>query len=151
MRIDPPQSANRPTTILGDWHANLLLWRPQLIHCINDRSLLSVLVPARESAVFPVRLQSALGTLLVRLGVPIEAVELEVGAMSEFVLAPTNNRSVLGCMRDSELALAYAIESGRFGTLEELEWHLTDHIHSSSDYRHPGELAAELLSRGGLR
>jgi hypothetical protein len=146
MRIDPSPSNANPTTLLGDWHVNLLLWRPQLIHCMNDRSLLSVLVPAREAAIFPSRLSDALRHLLLRLGVSSEVAGYEHEAMSEFVVAPTNNRSILGCMRDAELALAYAVESGRYPSLEELQWHLTEHIHRPTGYRYPGELAVELLA-----
>ena len=64
-------------------------------------------------------------------------------AMSKFVVAPSNNRSILGCMRDAELALAYAVESGRYPSLEDLQWHLTEHIHRPTGYR---ELAVELLA-----
>jgi hypothetical protein len=80
------------------------------------------------------------------LGVAREAAEFEIAAMSQTIVAPTSSRSILGCMRDAELALAYAIDSGRCATIDELQWHLTDHIHSPTGYRHPGELAAELLS-----
>jgi hypothetical protein len=146
MRVDPPQSHSAPTTALGDWHVNLLLWRPQLIHCMNDRSLLSVLLPARDGAAFPSRLKPALRALLLRLGVSLEEANSEVGEMNEVVVAPTSNRSILGCMRDAELALAYAIDSGRYATLDELQWHLTEHIHGPTGYRYPGEFAAELLS-----
>ena len=146
MRIDPSQSRTPPTTALGDWHVNLLVWQPQLIHCMNDRSLLSVLLSARDSSSFPARLQFALRQLLVRLGASSDAANSEVGEMNEFVFAPTNNRSILGCMRDAELALAYDIESGRYATLDELQWRLTEHIHEPTDYRHPGEFAVELLS-----
>src|SRR5216683_1461975 len=85
-----PSSVKTPTTRLGDWHANLYLWRPQLIHCMNDRSTLSVLLAAKDSASFPVRLRVALSRLLLRLGAPRNAVEAEVAAMEEFSLAPTN-------------------------------------------------------------
>ena len=47
-------------------------------------------------------------------------------AMSSVVLAPTNNRRILGCMRDAETALEYAIHSGRYASLEDLQWYLTD-------------------------
>ena len=146
MRLEPSPSNAAPTTLLGDWHVNLLLWHPQLIHCMNDRTLLSVLLPARESATFPSRLSTALRSLLLRLGASSEVVAHEIEAMNEFAVAPTNNRSILGCMRDAELALAYAIESGHYSSLEELQWHLTAHIHSPTGYRHPGELAVELLA-----
>lgn len=146
MRVDPPRSAQPPTTVLGDWHANLLVWRPQLIHCMSDRALLSVLIPARDSTSFPGRLRVELERLLDRLGVPARARNAEIKAMSSFEFAPTNNRSVLGCMRDTELSLASAMESGRFLTLDQLQWYLTDHIHEPTGYRHPGEFAAELFA-----
>ena len=146
MSVDPSPSKAAPTTLLGDWHVNLLLLRPQLIHCMNDRSLLSVLLLARESATFPSRLPDAVRRLLLRLGVSPEVAGYEHEAMNEFVIAPTNNRSILGCMRDAELAVAYAVESGRYPLLEELQWHLTEHIHQPTGYRYPGELAVELLA-----
>src|SRR4029077_21257274 len=77
MRVDRPQSNTAPTTVLGDWHVNLLLWRPQLIHCMSDRSLLSVLLPAREAATFPNRLFRALLRLLRQLGVSPESAACE--------------------------------------------------------------------------
>lgn len=146
MGVDPPQSTIAPTTVLGDGHANLLLWRPQVIHCMNDRSLLSVPLPARASATFPSRLWVALQHLLLRLGVSRQAAESEAAAMNQFVVAPTNNRSTLGCMRDAEIALRHTIDSGRYSTFEQLQWYLTEHIHGPTGYRRPGELAAELLA-----
>jgi hypothetical protein len=114
---------------------------------MNDRSLLSLLLPALDSATFPRRLAPVLRSLLLRLGVPSDAAEAEAMALDDFAIAPSNNRSVLGCMRDAEFALASAIESGQYSSLEELQWYLTDHIHQPTGYRHPGELAAELLSK----
>jgi hypothetical protein len=67
--------------------------------------------------------------------------------MNEVVIAPTNNRSILGCMRDATLALEYAVESGQHSSLEELEMRLTTHIHGPTGYSRPGELAVELLSK----
>jgi len=113
---------------------------------MNDRSLLSVLLFARDSVAFPLRLSATLRSLLLRLDVPGDIVAFETQAMSESVIAPTNNRSVLGCMRDAELALDFALESGRFASLEELQWELTEHIHRPTDYRYPRELAVELLA-----
>jgi hypothetical protein len=113
---------------------------------MSDRSLLSVLLPARDAAAFPSRLKPALRQLLLRLGLSLEVADSEIAEMNNFVVAPTSNRSVLGCMRDAELALAYTIESGRYATLEELQWFLTEHIHGPTNYRHPGELAFELLA-----
>lgn len=114
---------------------------------MNDRSTLSVLVPAKDGATFPNRLRCGLARLLLKLGVAPEVVEAEVTGMREVAIAPTNNRSILGCMRDATLALEYAVESGQHLSLEELEMRLTTHIHGPTGYARPGELAIELLSK----
>ncbi len=85
---------------------------------------------------------------MLELGVPRKIVEDELTSMGQFVLAPTNNRSVLGCMRDVELALKYMIASGRFQSIGQLQMHLTQHIHRPTGYQTPGELALELLTIG---
>ena len=69
--------------------------------------------------------------------------------MGEFSLAATNSRSILGCMNDAAFALQYAIESGKFRSLEDLEMYLTRHIHGPTGHIPPGELAIELLAKAG--
>jgi hypothetical protein len=49
-------------------------------------------------------------------------------------------------MRDAEYALEHGAASQPSASIEQLEWSLTDHIHGPTGYRHPGELAAELLT-----
>ncbi len=114
---------------------------------MNDRSILSVLVTAKDGATFPNRMRFGLARLLLRLGVAPDIVEAEVNEMGEVAIAPTNNRSILGCMRDATLALEYAAESGQSASLEELEMRLTRHIHGPTGYARPGELAVEVLTK----
>lgn len=69
--------------------------------------------------------------------------------MSQIVLAPSNNRSILGCMRDAEVALDLMAHSEKCCSIDELEMHLTEHIHKpkgSPVYQHPGELAVALVT-----
>jgi len=50
----------QPTTVLGDWYANLVYSRPhQLVLCLNERSLLAVLVSAREGKSLDARFREA--------------------------------------------------------------------------------------------
>ena len=59
--------AAESTTALGDWYANLLsIRRARLVLLVSDRSLLSVLVPARDWGNFTQRLRLALSDLLSR-------------------------------------------------------------------------------------
>ncbi len=136
-----------PTTVLGDWYANLIYARPQqLVLCMNERSLLLVLVPAREGQSLPNRFRASALSLLHRIGVPSRSVEAEASAMSEINLGPTANRRVVGCMREAAFALSLEFESRRFKTVEEIEDYFCEYIYSPTDYRHPGELAVELFS-----
>ena len=88
-----------PTTVLGDWYANLIFARPQqLALCINERSLLVVILPARGFKSVAPRFGAQVGSLLVRIGVPAAAVAAEEQAMQEFRFGPTANRWVLRCL-----------------------------------------------------
>jgi hypothetical protein len=116
---------------------------------MSDRSTLSVLLEAREAVSFPKRLTVRLGELLESLGASLESIDQELNRMSPAILAPSNNRSILGCMRDAELAVEYLIYAEQYGSVRELETHLTNHIHKpkgSADYQFPGELAVKLVS-----
>jgi hypothetical protein len=45
----PSSEAVEPSTVLGDWYANLLHLRPQqLVLAMSERRLLCVVVPARR-------------------------------------------------------------------------------------------------------
>ncbi len=52
-------ATHAPTTILGDWYANLIYARPrQIVLCMNERSLLLVLVAAQEGKSLPNRFRA---------------------------------------------------------------------------------------------
>lgn len=135
------------TTVLGDWYANLIYARPhQLVLCMNERSLLLVLVAAQEGKTLPIRFREAVLALLHRIGVPSGSIEAEAHAMREIGLGPTANRRIVGCMREAAFALSLEFESRRFQTVEAIEDYFCEYIYSTTGYRHPGELAVELFS-----
>ena len=90
-----------PTTRLGDWYANLLFTRRRrLIICVSELSLLPVFVDARNPSSFTSRLQTAVGTMLGRVGLLSDQVACELAEMDQPGIGPTANRSVLGSMND---------------------------------------------------
>ena len=101
-----------PTTVLGDWFCTALNHRSRrLILGVAERSLLSVVVPAKEFGTFPRRFVQAARRVLATLDVPPTCCEEEERAMSTWVLAKTNNRSILGSLRDlGFLALVFLDE-----------------------------------------
>jgi len=94
----PPVSTTRP----GDWYVNLLDAAPsQLILCVSERTLLPVILPARDAASISVRLALALAEVLREIGVCAESRAAELAQMNnEVTLAKTANRRVLGAMND---------------------------------------------------
>jgi hypothetical protein len=64
-----PTDSVEPTTTLGDWYANILnVGRSRLLMCTSERSPLTVIVPARNLAAFPDRLQQTVANTLASLG-----------------------------------------------------------------------------------
>jgi len=94
---DPPQS----TTALGDWFAEpLSVGHQRYVLLASERSRLPILMPARDVKHLARNFPGALADMLNRLGVPEAAVEREVDAAREVLIAATNNRSVLGTLND---------------------------------------------------
>jgi hypothetical protein len=139
-----------PTTRLGDWYANRLnIGHRRLILCTNERSLLSVVLPARDPKGLPPRLAGGLKDLLGRLGIPQDQIAAEVSEMSEIVFARTASRRVLGSMNDLALGAEYFFKRGeRSDNLTELgEW-LAETPCSPIGYRSPMDVAREVLAAG---
>ena len=89
------------STALGDWYANLLsIRRARLVLLVSDRSLLSVLVPARDWSNVIRRFREALSELLSLLGVSKTHLAAELREMEQVRFARTASRSVLGSMID---------------------------------------------------
>ena len=60
MRVDPDLHPPAPTTILGDWYANLLyVGKQQFILCVSEKTLVPVIVPAVDAKHLPHRLPEA--------------------------------------------------------------------------------------------
>lgn len=96
-------------TVLGDWYANLLrIGRAQLVIAVSERTLLPVVVPAREARNLVTRVGDALELLLLSIGIPSPEVLAERGAMSSWTLGKTASRRVLGSLND----LAFQLEVG---------------------------------------
>ncbi|MEH0167376.1 DUF6933 domain-containing protein [Roseateles microcysteis] len=98
-----------PDSVLGDWYANIVrAGRTQVVLAISERTLLSVVVPAKEGRTLVRRFSEALEPLLLSIGVPAEDVVAERNAMQQSAIAKTANRRVLGSLND----LAFQLEVG---------------------------------------
>lgn len=138
--------AARPSTLLGDWYANVLfLGRSQHVLCTNERSLLSVIVPLKDPVLLPFRLQEGAQSLLLRLGFPSSVVAKEARAMSQVTIGTTVNRSVLGSMNEIAKECRWLARAHGIANPATLELKLTDMPMLSMEHAFTREQAAVLL------
>ncbi|MGH8251714.1 MAG: DUF6933 domain-containing protein [Steroidobacteraceae bacterium] len=139
-----------PTTALGDWYVNLVRFgRQQVIMATSERSLLTVLLPARElrQSLVP-NLRRAVQDLLTALGIPPDTVSREIAAMQPTAYANAVNRRVLGSMNDFAKQIGAYLD--RTGDALELARELSDTpmsaVGSKSRLGIPADVARELLA-----
>jgi len=95
---EPPRS----TGALGDWYVHLVRFgSKQLVLATSERSLLTMLLPARElRAGLAPNLRASVSTLLEALCLPHAAIVREISAMEPVAFGRATNRRVLGSMND---------------------------------------------------
>ena len=108
MRAAPESDPPAPTTVLGDWYANLLyVGKQQLILCVSEKTLLPVVVPAVDAKLLSRRLPEAVFDVLKAIGISWGAIDRELREMQEATVGRTANRRVLGVMNDFAFAVPY--------------------------------------------
>lgn len=111
LAVEPVAEPEEPTTALGNWYANLIrVGRTQVILAVSERTLLPVVLPAREARSMARRLTDALEPMLLCLNVPAEDVVAERSAMARCGIAKTADRRVLGSLKE----LAFQLEAGLY-------------------------------------
>jgi hypothetical protein len=140
----PSSEVVEPSTVLGDWYANLLYLRPQqLVLAMSERSLLCVLVPAAPIGSLGERLRTEVAGLLTDIGVSGGPVAAELAAMESMAIGATASRSVLGCLNDAVVQLAHRRAPGV--SLRDLGLQLADNMYSLTNYQKPRRRALELF------
>ena len=101
-RVGQPiaEVVSEPTTVLGNWYATVLFWKPQVGLLVNERTLFSVLMPLAPAATLIDRFPDALRETLEAGGVAPDFIEFEVTAMGDGRYAKTANRSLVGSMNE---------------------------------------------------
>ena len=106
LRKTPAEDAPTSSTLLGDWYANVLfVYRKPIILAVSARTLLPVLIPARDPASLGPRLAAALAEILAALGIRADQIRDEQQQMAQIAFAPTSSRQILGTMNDFDRML----------------------------------------------
>lgn len=96
-------------TLLGNWYATALFWKPQVALLVNEKTLLPVLMPLAPATDLATRFPVHLADVLAAHGVPQQFIDHELAQMNEVQYAKTSNRSVVGIMNQ----FAYLAEGYR--------------------------------------
>ena len=136
---------------LGNWHANLVRidhW--PIVLCVNDFSLLSIILPGRNFPNFASAFQNSLRKRLERMDVSQDRMLAELAAIQIIKIERTNSKSVLGSMNDFVLNLRYG--SYPFNPDEVTSWEneLSQTPMGALKYSYPVEVAFALLSASEL-
>jgi hypothetical protein len=135
-----------PTTTLGNWYANLLFTRQRrLVICVNERTLLSVLVLAKDRSTLPNRFLDAVLTLLRQVGIPGAQVEAEAREMQAVAFGTTASKRVLGSMNDLIFQCRWRLKDSPDIDIETLALELSEIPCGPLSYRYPSEVALELF------
>ena len=106
MKIKLMPTDQKSTTRLGDWYAvDFVLNRKQFILCVSSESRLAVVMEAAPYAMFPNRLCDAVTEVIRAIGLKETFIQEERCQMDEYVLAKTQNKSILGSMNDYRVQL----------------------------------------------
>ena len=108
MKVDLVESSSPTDGSLGDWYVNhYIIGRQHLLLAVSQRTLLPVLLQAKELKTFPERLRSETELILRSFGIAEPRIKTEIKAMGEWVFAKTDSRQVLGSMNDFASMLKY--------------------------------------------
>src|SRR5437762_13936665 len=97
LRKAPLENPPASSTLLGDWYANVLfVHRKPLILAVSARTLLPVLIPARDPASLAPRLVTGLSEVLAALGIRADQIREEQQHMAEIVFARRSEERRVG-------------------------------------------------------
>lgn len=92
-------TAPGPTTLLGDWYANLVhVGRSQLVLAVSPRTFLPVVLPAAPATTITTRLRDHVGQVLRALEIDARSIDAELAEMTTVAIGPTASRQVTGIL-----------------------------------------------------
>ena len=146
-RVGPGAPVASPsTTRLGDWVGNLVGVRHQrIVLFISEHSRLPVVLPARDLRNVAHQLPLAMGAVLEALGISHVAIRDEQRAMAESMIAPTNNRSLLGTLTDLSHSLKWRLAEEPDVNLVTLALWLSETPVGPMNYQTPDQVTRHLV------
>lgn len=145
-RVESIEKPAASTTVMGDWYANVLYSKPhQLVLCVSERSLLPVVLHAKEAHTLAPRLTLAVGQVLHRLGIASALIEREQEEMRAFAYSRTQSRRVLGQLNDLMFQLSWYLHDRPAEDLLAHSLHLARTPCGAINHGFPDKVTVELF------
>lgn len=136
-----------PTNILDDWYFNYFIFaRKYYLLGVCEKSLLPVIIPAKEIKDFPARFSGELTKILEFIGIEKQKIDEETSAMREIRFATTKSKTVLGCQNDCIRLLPHILQKEPPSSLLEISLTLGRMPFKSINYANPIEVTREYFS-----
>ncbi len=149
LNVVPNENIQPPLAALGDWYANLIpTYAGGLIIFVNEKSLLTVVIPSRESDYLIPLFRIRVANLLWMIGISKKIIAREVGHFDQIQFSKTASRSILGSMNDFAWHYQMMIEESadKAGlSLSKAEYKMAQMPCGALDYQFPVDVAKELL------
>jgi hypothetical protein len=146
LHADAVHAEVAPTTVLGDWYANMLFTRHlRLVICVSERSLLPVFVEAKDRFTFAERLCEAVRAVMEGIGVARSISEHELHEMSQVRVGPTSSRRVLDSLNELSFLSRYSIDRRPQMDLTMLATEIAETPCSLIKYESPKSMTLALL------
>jgi hypothetical protein len=146
LHMTPAPWQGEGSSRLGDWLANVLMvgHKPHAIF-VNEESLLTLVLPLKETGTLVDRWRAEVVDLVRRLGAAENVVQAKARAIEEVVVTRTADRSSVGCL--NEVARHCRILYEDRGELRpEHVWQLMENLSMSAiRYEQPAHVARLLL------
>jgi hypothetical protein len=149
MKVKLKETDLKSDTKLGDWFCNdIVLDKKQFILCVSSASRLGIVIHAAPYSSFPLRIKDALSELLHAIGANAKDIQSEIEKMDDIVITKTNDKSILGTMKEHHLALEYFLYCGNLSviTLQVINLYLAKNISSKLPELYPKDRALKLIS-----
>ena len=147
LKATPPSANNVDDTIVGSWCAHIFYFgHRQFLILTNERTLFSIIVPAKSITNIEIVLPQTVAELLERYEVPKQSSAILLKQLSEVQFTRNTNRQVLGSMNDFIKNAKFILEDTPDISLIDLSLQLCQMPCSPIQMKSPKKAILEILT-----
>jgi hypothetical protein len=136
------------TNILGAWYANcFFVDRKPFVIFVNEKTVLSVVIPLKDTFNLHIRFLIALKELLMKIGIPEEVIYAELNEMNVIKYGHTKNGSTVAHMNNLIYKVFDWLSIPKEVEVPYLNMYLAENLTGPEPYRVPKEEVEKILMK----